>query len=52
MSKPIVVWHDNGSHGKAEGYTEYSAGEIEETGGLEVLLTQYRDAGIIVYGWN
>ena len=52
MSKPIVVWHDNGSHGKTEGYTEYSAGEIEKIGGLDVLLAQYKYAGILVYSVN
>lgn len=50
MKKTLVIWHDNGVKG-SEGFTDYTMEEVASEGGIEVILNNYKKAGITVLDW-
>ena len=50
MKKTLVIWHDNGVKG-LEGFSDYTMEEVASEGGLEVILNNYKKAGITVLNW-
>ena len=50
MKKTLVIWHDNGVKG-LEGFSDYTMEEVASEGGVEVILNNYKEAGITVLNW-
>ena len=50
MKKTLVIWHDNGVKG-LEGFSDYTMEEVASEGGIEVILNNYKKAGITVLNW-
>ena len=50
MKKTLVIWHDNGVKG-SEGFSDYTMEEVINEGGIEVILNNYKKAGITVLDW-
>ena len=50
MEKTLVICHDNGVQG-LEGFTDYTMEEVASEGGIEVILNNYKKAGITVLDW-
>lgn len=43
-----IVWHDNGVAGQ-RGYTEYTNEEVSAMGGIESIISEYAEKGMLVY---
>lgn len=43
--KELTIIHDNGTPGKV-GATPYTAADVQQSGGLDALLTSYAAAGV------
>ena len=50
MAKTLVICHDNGIKG-LEGFSDYTMEEVINKGGVEVILNNYKKAGITVLDW-
>lgn len=44
----VIVWHDNGVAGQ-RGYTEYTNDEVAVIGGIQSIVNEYAENGILVY---
>lgn len=43
-----IVWHDNGVAGQ-RGCTEYTKEEVAAMGGIESIINEYTENGVLVY---
>lgn len=44
----VIIWHDNGVAGQ-RGYTEYTNEEVAARGGIDSIVSEYAENGILVY---
>ena len=43
-----IVWHDNGVAGQ-RGCTEYTKEEVTAKGGIDEVVREYAESGVLVY---